>query len=68
MKHNSSLLACAALFLALLVFWTPAHAQTFSFAGDGNRPLEPEEAFIIEVLSIENGRAGIGWRIAEGYY
>ncbi|MGE6741148.1 protein-disulfide reductase DsbD [Allorhizobium pseudoryzae] len=68
MKHNLSLSACAALLLALLVFWLPAQAQTFSFAGGGNRPLDPEEAFIIEVLSVEDGRASIGWRIAEGYY
>jgi hypothetical protein len=33
MKHNLSLIACAALLLALLVFWLPAQAQTFSFAG-----------------------------------
>lgn len=68
MKHNPSLPSCAALLLALLVFWFPAHAQTFTFGGGGSRPLDPEDAFIIEVLSVSDGRASIGWRIAEGYY
>ncbi|MFE3839027.1 protein-disulfide reductase DsbD [Pseudogemmobacter sonorensis] len=57
-----------ALVLALVLAPAPAAAQQFSFGGGGDRPLDPRDAFRIELLSVEEGRASIGWRIAEGYY
>lgn len=61
-------LSALRLALVLLVFGGGAQAQQFTFPGQGDRPLDPEEAFRIELLSVEDGRASIGWRIAEGYY
>lgn len=59
----------ARLFLALwfaIVTVLPAAAQDFSFAGA--RPLQPQQAFQIELRGVTDGRAEIGWRIEPGYY
>lgn len=59
----------ARLFLALwfaIVTVLPGAAQDFSFGGA--RPLQPEQAFQIELRGVTDGRAEIGWRIEPGYY
>lgn len=57
-----------ALVFTFVLIAASAAAQQFSFGGGGTRPLDPEEAFRIELLSVQDGQASIGWRIAEGYY
>ena len=45
-----------------------ASAQEFSFSDQGSRPMDPREAFRIELHAVKDGRAEIGWKIAPGYY
>lgn len=52
----------------LAVLTVPALAQQFSFAPDAGRPLDPKDAFKMDVLGTEGGRVELGWTIAEGYY
>jgi len=46
----------------------PILAQTFSFSGQADQPLSPQEAFRIDVRGSHEGRIEIGWTIEPGYY
>lgn len=56
------------LFLALASLAAPGMAQQFSFSGGSGRPLDPEQAFALELHEVRDGRARIRWQIARGYY
>ncbi|MGA0613873.1 protein-disulfide reductase DsbD [Paracoccus sp. KR1-242] len=45
-----------------------ASAQEFSFSDRGRRPMDPRDAFKIELRLVRDGRAEIDWQIAPGYY
>lgn len=59
-----------ALFLAMILILLPlgAIAQQFSLPARTKRPLNPTDAFQIEILSTIGEEPSIGWQIADGYY
>lgn len=66
-RSRLSLRFFMAMALSLLMA-APVIAQQFSFPGQANPPMKPEDAFRIELLDTVEGRIEIGWTIEPGYY